>query len=706
MKYKLKVFGRADLDGSHRAIIETKSAEFESLRNTLNQTTTFLKLQNSSKTCGCILSEIKHGNANRLWLDHFKQRHLLAKDGDLVSFEEIQLPAAKKIKLLVPPDYSERDTVRLIGKPVSQGEKTAVYSFSGKPRIIIIADTLPNEVVLINSTTSVETSMTEPEEVPIIYQDIGGLDKEIKIIRENIEFPLRFPDVFEHLGISQPRGIILYGPPGTGKTLIARALATEVGAKFYSISGPEIYSMWYGESERKLREIFDEARKHSPAVILIDELDALIPKRDEVRGEVEKRVVATLLTLMDGLKHLKGVVVVGTTNRINSIDIAFRREGRFGHEIHIGIPDSSGRKEILEINTQRMPLSSDVNLEIIAERTVGFVGADITGLCREAAFNALRRSFSPEAFEKGKIIPHGDLEIHQSDFESALPNITPSGLKEFIIEIPKVTWDDIGGLDEVKKLLIENIAFNISKREIFKKVNVKPAKGILLYGPPGTGKTLLAKAVANQCNANFISVKGPEIRSKWLGESEERIRFLFSKAREVAPCVIFFDEIDSAAPIRGRNASDTSDTIVNQILVEMDGIESAEGVVVLGATNRVELLDPALLRPGRFDYHIEVPLPDAIARNAIFNTHLKGKPLSTDIIMDELVQLTDGFSGAEIAEICRQGAWEAIRDVKYNVKKVKVTMNHLKKALLLIRQTREKLNPKPIGFLTPEGDGR
>lgn len=706
MKSKLKVFGRADLDGSHRAIIETKSAEFESLRNILNQNTVFLKMGSSSKSCGCILSEIKHGNANRLWLDHFKQRHLLAKDGDLVSFEDIQLPAAKKIKLLVPPDYSERDTARLIGKPVSQGEKTAVYTFSGKPRIIIIADTMPNEVVLINSTTNVETSVTEPEEVPVIYQDIGGLDKEIKIIRENIEFPLRFPDVFEHLGVSQPRGIILYGPPGTGKTLIARALATEVGAKFYSISGPEIYSMYYGESERKLREIFDEARKNSPAVILIDELDALIPKREETRGEVEKRVVATLLTLMDGLKHLKGVVVVGTTNRINSIDIAFRREGRFGQEIHIGVPDSSGRKEILEINTQRMPLSSDVNIEILAERTVGFVGADITGLCREAALNALRRSFPSEAFEKGKIIPHGDLEIHQSDFESALPSIKPSGLKEFLIEIPKVTWDDIGGLNEVKKLLIENIAFNITKREIFKKVNVKPARGILLYGPPGTGKTLLAKAVANQCNANFISVKGPEIRSKWLGESEERIRFLFSKAREVAPCVIFFDEIDSAAPIRGRNSSDTSDTIVNQILVEMDGIESAEGVVVLGATNRVELLDPALLRPGRFDYHIEVPLPDVIARKAIFNTHLKGKPLSTGIVMDELVQLTEGFSGAEIAEICRQGAWEAIRDVKYNVKKVKVTMSHLKNALLLIRQTREKLNPKPIGFLTQEGDGR
>ena len=702
MKSQLEARGRADLDGTHRAIIETDLPEFESLLNAVHETPRFLKLQNASKTCGCILAEVRRGSANKIWLDQLKQRYLQIKDGAPVGIEEIQPPAAQKIELRVPPDFSERDTARLIGKPVTKGEKSAFYTFSGEPRVVTVADVKPSGIVVITSTTDIVTSDMESEEIPVMYKDIGGLNREIKLIREVVEYPLRFPEVFEHLGVSQPRGIILYGPPGTGKTLIAKALATEVGAKFYSISGPEIFSMWYGKTEGKLREIFDEARKNAPSVILIDELDALTPKREGAHGELEQRVVSTMLTLMDGLRQLKGVVVVGTTNRINSIDIALRREGRFGHEVHIGVPDSAGRKEILEIHTHRMPLSADVNLNSIGERTVGFVGADITALCREAAYNALRRSFPPDSFEKGQIIPHEGLDINQSDFESALPNIPPSAMKEFLIEIPKVSWEDIGGLDEVKRLLIENIVYAISKREVFKKVGVKPARGILLYGPPGTGKTLLAKAVANQCDANFIAVKGPEIRSKWFGESEERIRFLFAKAREVAPCVIFFDEIDSAAPARGRNESGATDTIVNQILSEMDGIESAEGVFVIGATNRAELLDPALLRPGRFDYHIEVPLPDLSARMAIFSAHLKGKPLAPDVNTEELIGLTDGFSGAEIAEACRQGAWEAIRDAEFEAERVKVTMNHIRKALANLQQTRDKLKPKPIGFLPEE----
>ncbi len=706
MKSQLKAHGRADLDGTHRVVIETDLSEFESLQNAVHETPLFLQLKNANKTCGCILAEIRRGNGNRIWLDQFKQRHLLVKDGDPVGIEEIQFPTAQKIELRVPPDFSERDTARLIGKPVTKGEKSAFYTFSGEPRLFTVSDAKPSGIVVIAPTTNIVTSGMESEEVPVTYKGIGGLNREIKLIREVVEYPLRYPEVFEHLGVSQPRGIILYGPPGTGKTLIAKAMATEVGAKFYSISGPEIFSMWYGESERMLREIFEEARKNAPSVILIDELDALTPKRESAHGELEQRIVATMLTLMDGLRQLKGVVVVGTTNRINSIDIALRREGRFGHEVHIGVPDSAGRKEILEIHTQGMPLSANVNLSFIAERTVGFVGADITGLCREAAYNALRRSFPPDSFEKGQLIPYEGLEINQSDFESALPNIPPSAMKEFLIEIPKVSWEDIGGLEEVKRLLIENIAYAISKREVFKKVGVKPARGILLYGPPGTGKTLLAKAVANQCGANFISVKGPELRSKWIGESEERIRFLFAKAREVAPCVIFFDEIDSAAPARGRNESGVTDSIVNQILSEMDGIESAEGVFVIGATNRAELLDPALLRPGRFDYHIEVPLPDPSARMAIFNAHLKEKPLAENINTGELVQLTDGFSGAEIAEACRQGAWEAIREAEFEAERVRITMAHLKKALTSVRQTRDKLGPKPMGFRTSKGDNQ
>jgi transitional endoplasmic reticulum ATPase len=401
---------------------------------------------------------------------------------------------------------------------------------------------------------------------------------------------------------------------------------------------------------------------------------------------------------MDGLVQLKGVVVVGTTNRINSIDSALRREGRFGHEINIGVPDSKGRKEILMIRTHKIPLSSEVDLDLIAEKTVGFVGADITYLCREAAYNALRRSFPEDAFEKGKIIPNKDLEVTQLDFENALPNISPSAIKEFLIEIPKVSWEDIGGLEEVKRLLIENIVYGITKREVFKKIGVKPARGVLLYGPPGTGKTLLAKAVASQCGANFITVKGPEMRSKWFGESEERIRFIFAKAREAAPCVIFFDEVDAAMPSRGHDTSGITDTIVNQILSEMDGIESAEGVFVIGATNRAELLDPAVLRPGRFDYHIEVPLPDPPARKAILNIYLKEKPLAKDIKFESLTDMTNGFSGADIGEACREAIWDAIRDANYDVDKVSVTMGHLRKAIDKVSQTKDNLKPRQIGF--------
>ncbi|MBA7688216.1 ATP-dependent zinc metalloprotease FtsH [subsurface metagenome] len=551
MRFQLKACGRADLDGTHRAIVETDLPEFKSLLNAAYDTTRFLRLQHAGKTCGCILVESRHGSANKIWLDQFKQRYLQIRDGEVLNIEEIKPSVAQKVELRVPPDFLERDIARFIGKPVTKGEKTALYTFAGEPRLILVGNVKPAGTVLITSATDIVTSGMEAEEVPITYKDIGGLNREIKLIREVVEYPFRSPEVFEYLGVSQPRGVILYGPPGTGKTLLAKALANEVGAKIHPISGPEIYSKWYGKSEENLRNIFEKAAQDAPSVVVIDELDALVPRRDKTHGDQEQRIVATFLTQMDGLREMKGVVVVGTTNRINTIDPALRRGGRFECEIHIGVPDPAGRKEILQIHTRRMPLS-DVNLDLIAEKTVGFVGADLASLCREAAYNTLRRSFPPDAFEKGQIIPHEKLKVNQSDFENALPNIPPSAMKEFLIEIPKVSWEDIGGLDEVKRLLIENIAYAITKREVFKKVGVKPARGILLYGPPGTGKTLLAKAVANQCGANFIAVKGPEIRSKWIGESEERIRFLFAKAREVAPCVVFFDEIDATAPSRGH----------------------------------------------------------------------------------------------------------------------------------------------------------
>lgn len=700
MKPKLKAYGRVDLDGTHRAVIETDSIEYKSLADPAPGKPRFLKIQNGSKICGCILSEVKSSGENRICLDKFKMKHLQIRDGDEVSIDEIEPVSAVKVELSASTDISERDIARFIGKPVVKGEKTALYTFSGEPRLIVVTDAKPAEIVIIGADTDIKTAGMVDEKVPLSYNDIGGLSREIKQLKEIVEYPLRFPQIFEKLGVSQPRGVILYGPPGTGKTLIVRTLANEVGAKFYTLSGPEVFSMWYGESEKKLRLLFEEAQKNAPSIILIDELDAIASKREKSYGEMEKRIVTSLLTLMDGLVQLKGVVVVATTNRINSIDPALRREGRFGHEINIGVPDSKGRKEILAIHTHKIPLSADVDLDIIAEKTVGFVGADIKYLCREAAYNALRRSFPEDAFEKGNIIPDTDLEVSQLDFENALPNVSPSAIKEFLIEIPKVSWEDIGGLSEVKRLLIENIVYGITKREVFKKVGVKPAKGLLLYGPPGTGKTLLAKAVASQCGANFITVKGPEIRSKWVGESEEKIRFLFAKAREASPCVIFFDEIDAAVPSRGHDTSGVTDTIVNQILSEMDGIESAEGVFVMGATNRVELLDPAVLRPGRFDYHIEVPLPDPEARESILNICLKGKPLSKDIDLKTLTQDTKGFSGAEISEICREAIWDAIRDADYDPDKVKVTMEHLKKSVDKVSQTRDDLKPKQVGFST------
>ncbi len=711
----LELHGRVDLDGTHRAVLETNLAEFRppSALPDGTRPASYVKISGGGKTCGCIVGEVRPGDANRLYVDRWKQWHLGLRDGASVQAEPFEPPVAEKVELQVSGDFSEGDVARFVGKPVAKKEKTALYTFSGEPRPVLVADVRPGALAVVTASTEVTLSRADAAssgpggaDVPLSYKDIGGLHREIRLIREVVEYPLRFPELFDHLGVSQPRGIILHGPPGTGKTLIAKALANEVGAKFFAISGPEVYSMWYGKTEERLRNLFDEARKNAPAVILMDELDALAPKRDQTHGDLEQRTVATLLTLMDGLKQLKGVVVVATTNRINSIDPALRREGRFGHEVHIGVPDVGGRREILAIHTRRMPLDPDVDLDAIAEKTVGYVGADLASLCREAAYGALRRSFPPEAFEKGKVVTYEGLGVTQADFAAALPSTPPSAMREFLIEIPNVSWDDIGGLDDVKKLLVENIGYAITKREAFKKVGVKPAKGILLYGPPGGGKTLLAKAVARQCGANFISVKGPELRSKWFGESEERIRFLFTKAREVAPCVVFFDEMDAATPARGRDTTGVTDSIVNQILSEIDGIESAENVFVIGATNRPELLDPAILRPGRFDYHVEVPLPDGPARKSILGVHLRGKPLAPGVDLGPLVSLTEGFSGAQLAEICRDAAWQALREGGFEAERVTVTMDHLTQAIARVREVGAKLAPKSIGFARPQEETR
>ncbi len=683
---RLRIFGRVDLDGTHRAIVETNLPDLLKTNQNAAQSPA-LRLSSKDRACGCILAEISSSDENRVFVDRYKLWHLGLNDGDQVEAELFTPTAARRVDIRVSVEFGARDAVRFIGKPLVAGEKTALFTFSGEPRVFTIKSTEPKDIITITPTTEIVLADTEAEAAPITYKDIGGLDYEVNLLRELVEYPLKFGEVFTHLGVTPPKGIILYGSPGTGKTLLARALANQVGARFYSISGPEIYSKWYGKSEQNLRNIFDEATKNAPSIVVIDELDALVPRRDKTHGDQEQRIVATFLTQMDGLREMKDVVVVGTTNRINAIDPALRRGGRFEKEILISVPDAKGREKILSIHTRRMPLGDDVDLQIIAEKANGHVGADLASLCREAAYNALRRAAPPEAFETGSGFSHEQITVNQADFMEAIRTVTPSAAREFSLEVPPITWDDIGGLSDTKQILIENITNAISKREEFAKAGIRPASGLLLYGPTGTGKTLLARAVACECGTNFIAVRGSELRSRWLGEAEEHIRFLFSRARLLAPCVIFFDEIDSAIPIRGKDPTGSIDSIVNQLLLEMDGIEDQSGVFVMGATNRVDAVDPAALRPGRFDYHVAVPMPDPEARKAIFRVHLKGKPVGQDLDLGRLAESSEGFNGAQIAEICREAALHALRETDYDADSMELTIAHLDEAIGRIRRT-------------------
>jgi transitional endoplasmic reticulum ATPase len=572
--------------------------------------------------------------------------------------------------------------------PVAKGD-IIVVPVLGMGVELKVSSTNPSPIVMVTEGTVVEISTTPAKRIEevsgITYEDIGGLHEELQRIREMIELPLKHPELFRHLGIEPPKGVILYGPPGTGKTLIAKAIANETGAHFISINGPEIMSKFYGESEARLREVFQEAEQNAPSIVFIDELDAIAPKRGEVTGEVERRVVSQLLTLMDGLKSRGQVVVIGATNRIEAIDPALRRPGRFDREIRIGVPDRNGRREILLIHTRRMPLAEDVDLDELADITHGFVGADIAALVREAAMNALRR-YLPEIDLEKEVIPAEVLEkikVSREDFANALKTIQPSALREVVLEVPNVKWTDIGGLEAVKQELMEAVEWPLKYPEVFKRLGIRPPRGILLYGPPGTGKTLLAKAVATESQANFISVKGPEVLSKWVGESEKAVREIFRKARETAPCIIFFDELDSIAPRRGFHTdAGVTDRIVNQLLTEMDGIQSLKGVVVLGATNRPDILDPALLRPGRFDRVLYVPPPDKAARLAIFKIHTREMPLDEDVDLDILASVTEGYTGADIEAVVREAAMLAARE---NINAQKVSMRHFEKALLKIK---------------------
>ncbi len=610
--------------------------------------------------------------------------------GDYVTIRKARAEPAKKI-VLAPfetlpfvGDLSRIVRSQLLNLPVMRGD-IIVIPVLGMGIELKVTSTSPSNIVIVTENTIIEVSTTPVKRVEevggVTYEDIGGLHEELQRIREMVELPLKHPELFRHLGIEPPKGVILWGPPGCGKTLIAKAIANETGAHFISINGPEIMSKFYGESEARLREIFKEAEENAPSIIFIDELDAIAPKRSEVTGEVERRVVSQLLTLMDGLKTRGQVIVIGATNRIDAIDPALRRPGRFDREIRIGVPDRNGRKEILQIHTRRMPLAEDVNLDELANITHGFTGADLAALCREAAMNALRR-FLPKIDLEKETIPTEVLEqlkVTREDFMNALKVVQPSALREVILEIPNVKWEDIGDLEQAKQELREAVEWPLKYPDVFKRLGIKPPKGILLYGPPGTGKTLLAKAVANESEANFISIKGPEILSKWVGESEKAVREIFQRAREAAPCIIFFDELDAIAPRRGMHTdAGVTDRIVNQLLTEMDGIQILKDVVVIGATNRPDILDPALLRPGRFDRIIYVPPPDIEGRYQIFQIHTRDMPLADDVDLRKLAEMTDGYTGADIEAVCREAALNAARE---NINIDKVYMRHFLAAL-------------------------
>ena len=609
----------------------------------------------------------------------------------------------------------------LEGRVVAKGD-TIPLNIMGRKIGFVITSTIPLDAAsLIDSQTEFiigAVPKASAKGVPrVTYEDIGGLKNEVQKVREMIELPLRHPEIFERIGIEAPKGVLLYGPPGTGKTLLAKAVANETNANFYSIGGPEIMSKFYGESEERLRETFKQAQENAPSIIFIDEIDSIAPKREEVSGDVEKRVVSQLLTLMDGIGSRGKLVVIGATNRPDALDPALRRPGRFDREIEIGIPDQEGRFDILQIHTRGMPLTEDVNLESFAKITHGFVGADLEALSKEAAMRSLRRILPEINMEQTKIPVEvlNKIKITHKDFEDALKDVQPSALREVHVQRPNITWDQIGGLNEVKSELAEAIEWPLKYADLFDEADVKPPKGLLLYGPPGTGKTMIAKAVAATSEANFISVKGPELISKWVGESEKAIRETFRKARQASPCVIFFDELDAVAPRRGGSEGDShvTERVISQMLTELDGLEDLKGVVVIGATNRPDIIDEALLRPGRFDRILEVPVPDKESRREILKIHTSKKPLDHDTVnIDKLVELTEGYTGADIAAMVNAAAMSAIKehmmasvnnenDIKEETRaktreyikekeqqkpKLKISMNHFESALQKIKK--------------------
>lgn len=625
----------------------------------------------------------------------------------MVEIRKILFKPASQI-VLAPQGITLRDCdLDYIGSKVDNlavvaGDQIQVPLLGTRAANFKVVTTTPAGPVLINPETRLKFGPSEKEMVKTLsYEEIGGLKRELHRIREIIELPLRFPEVFERLGIDAPKGVLLFGPPGCGKTLIARAVAHETDAAFFSVNGPEIIHKFYGESEAHLRKIFEEASKKAPSIIFIDEIDSIAPRRDQVVGEVEKRVVAQLLALMDGLNRRQQVIVIAATNIPNSLDPALRRPGRFDREISISIPDRDGRKEILEIHSRGMPLANDVDMERLASITHGFVGADLEAFCREAAMTCLGRFIPGIDFQTAQI-PFETLskmEVHMGDFLKALQEVEPSAIREVFVEIPDVRWEDIGGLEQVRKQLIEAVEWPLKYADLYAMAKVKPPKGIILSGPPGCGKTLLAKAIANESQVNFISVKGPSLISKYVGDSEKGVREVFHKARQAAPCIVFFDEIDSLAPARGSGGTDShvTERVISQLLTEMDGVEELNGVLVLAATNRLDLIDPALIRPGRFDVSIHIPPPNLEGREAIFSIGLRGRPLDDGIYTTDLAKETEGFTGAEIQAVCMRASIGALRDfitisgTAFNQEmKFRISASHMAQALRDFRQERKK----------------
>ena len=657
--------------------------------------------------------------------------------GDTISVRKIKATAAEKVVVApleaIPPIDERYLADALESVPLIKGDNVMVPYFGGRLTFQVIGVTPAADAVLITQKTVFhiaekgETLRGVPQ---VTYEDIGGIHNEIKKVREMIELPLRHPEIFEKLGIEAPKGVLLYGPPGTGKTLLAKAVANESQAHFISISGPEIMSKFYGESEARLREIFKEAREKAPSIIFVDEIDSIAPKREEVTGEVERRVVSQMLSLMDGLEGRGKVIVIAATNRPNAIDPALRRPGRFDREIEIKVPDKKGRRDILAIHSRNMPLADDsqelpVNIDKIASISHGYVGADLEYLCKEAAMKCLRRLLPELNLEEEKLPPEtlDKLIVNHEDFQKALIEVTPSGMREVFIENPDVKWDEVGGLEDVKRELQEAVEWPMKYPALYDKLGHNMPRGILLHGPSGTGKTLLAKAVATQSEANFVSVRGPELLSKWVGESERGIREIFKRARQSAPCVVFFDEIDSIAPIRGAGGETAvTERVVSQLLTELDGMENMHGVVVLAATNRADMIDPALLRPGRFDKIIQIPLPDKESRKSVIEIHAKDIPLADGadkVDFDKIAELTDGLSSADVASIANTAVSlvvhehldnavpddnlsdeekkKIVDEIEKKAADAKVKMSHFEEAVRKVREQKDlKMNEKLV----------